>query len=237
MFTVAALYKFTPLENPASIVADLSAIAEAAKTTGTLLIAPEGINGTIAGSRECIDAVLGGHVRWRLNRRKKGGYYERSRHLFLPLYFPALAERSAGRLDNSRALNHEHSAVARQLEPALSAGEVELTDATLQRAAVAAMRENWLKHLALIPPLMLRGTGLQAPLLLGVLLAVVWRRSRPLAVFAAPVLVSIGFHAALTHFIPRYGLPLLAVTAVATAWALGELVRAVGRRSRHGRRR
>ncbi len=59
MFTVAALYKFTPFEDPASIVAHLREVADDAGTTGTLLIAPEGVNGTIAGSRAAIDKVLG----------------------------------------------------------------------------------------------------------------------------------------------------------------------------------
>ncbi len=58
-FVVAALYKFAPLENLETLQRDLTGIATAGKVTGTLLLAPEGINGTIAGPREGIDAVLG----------------------------------------------------------------------------------------------------------------------------------------------------------------------------------
>lgn len=58
MFIVAALYKFTRFGDPAAIVAHLCDVTDAAETTGTLLIAPEGINGTIAGSRTGIDSVL-----------------------------------------------------------------------------------------------------------------------------------------------------------------------------------
>jgi len=58
MFTVAALYKFTPFEDPADIVAHLSTVTDTAGTTGTLLIAPEGVNGTIAGSRDAVDTTL-----------------------------------------------------------------------------------------------------------------------------------------------------------------------------------
>ncbi len=58
MFTVAALYKFTPFDDPAAIVARLRDVAQRAQTTGTLLVAHEGINGTIAGTRAGIDAVL-----------------------------------------------------------------------------------------------------------------------------------------------------------------------------------
>jgi hypothetical protein len=154
----------------------------------------------------------------RFGRRQPTGFYRRSRHLFLPLYFPVLAERSAEELAESRRLNHHHSAVAAHLQ----AGVV-LDDGTLQRAALAAMWENWVMHIALIPPLALRGAGAQAPFLLAILCMIAWRRSLPMAVFTAPVLVSIGFHAALTHYIPRYGFPLIPVTAIAMAWGLSEI--------------
>lgn len=62
MFTVAALYHFTPFDNPATIQGPLAALCRQEGVTGTLLLAREGINGTIAGSRAGIDAVLG-HIR------------------------------------------------------------------------------------------------------------------------------------------------------------------------------
>ena len=62
MFTVAALYHFTRFADPAALIAPLQALAEAEGVRGSLLIAGEGINGTIAGSRTGIDAVLG-HIR------------------------------------------------------------------------------------------------------------------------------------------------------------------------------
>ena len=52
------LYKFTPLEDLADIRASLIADCEAAGIKGTLLLAPEGVNGTIAGTREGIGAAL-----------------------------------------------------------------------------------------------------------------------------------------------------------------------------------
>ena len=58
MFTVAALYKFTPFDDPAALKAPLAECASAQGVKGTLLLASEGINGTIAGTREGIDAVL-----------------------------------------------------------------------------------------------------------------------------------------------------------------------------------
>ena len=62
MLTVAALYKFTPFEDPASLKAPLKAVCRAGQVKGTLLLAHEGINGTIAGTRAAIDAVIA-HIR------------------------------------------------------------------------------------------------------------------------------------------------------------------------------
>ena len=62
MFTVAALYHFTPLANPAALQPPLLALCRAEGITGSLILAEEGINGTIAGSRKGIDAVLA-HLR------------------------------------------------------------------------------------------------------------------------------------------------------------------------------
>ncbi|WP_419880256.1 rhodanese-related sulfurtransferase [Parapontixanthobacter aurantiacus] len=61
-FLVAALYKFAPFEQPESIRAELLAAGEAMNVKGTLLLAREGINGTIAGSDEGIAKVLK-HIR------------------------------------------------------------------------------------------------------------------------------------------------------------------------------
>ncbi len=57
-FVVAALYHFADLPDPAGLVVDLQARCQAAQVQGTLLVASEGVNGTIAGSRESIDATL-----------------------------------------------------------------------------------------------------------------------------------------------------------------------------------
>ena len=58
MITVAALYKFTPFEDPGALKGPLARVACSEGVKGTLLLAPEGINGTIAGTRQGIDAVL-----------------------------------------------------------------------------------------------------------------------------------------------------------------------------------
>ncbi|MGR3320882.1 MAG: oxygen-dependent tRNA uridine(34) hydroxylase TrhO [Pseudooceanicola sp.] len=62
MFTVAALYHFTRFEDPDALRPALRDVCEAGGVRGSLLIAAEGINGTIAGPRAGIDAVLA-HIR------------------------------------------------------------------------------------------------------------------------------------------------------------------------------
>jgi UPF0176 protein len=60
--TVAALYQFAPFDDPAGLRAPLLAVAEAADIKGTILLAREGVNGTIAGSAEGVAAVIA-HLR------------------------------------------------------------------------------------------------------------------------------------------------------------------------------
>lgn len=57
---VAALYRFTPFEDCPRIQAQLAKLCCGLKVKGTLLVAREGLNGTIAGSDEAIAAVLAG---------------------------------------------------------------------------------------------------------------------------------------------------------------------------------
>jgi len=57
-YVVCALYKFVALENYQSIRQPLLDVMLANKIHGTLLLAHEGINGTISGSRDAIDTLL-----------------------------------------------------------------------------------------------------------------------------------------------------------------------------------
>ena len=57
-FTVAALYKFVPLPAFESIQSTLQEVCDRASVMGTILLADEGINGTIAGPDESIRDVL-----------------------------------------------------------------------------------------------------------------------------------------------------------------------------------
>lgn len=62
MFTIAALYQFARFDDPAAMRGPLAKLACSRRVTGTLLLAHEGINGTIAGSADAIAAVVS-HIR------------------------------------------------------------------------------------------------------------------------------------------------------------------------------
>ncbi|WP_082660122.1 oxygen-dependent tRNA uridine(34) hydroxylase TrhO [Sphingopyxis sp. H050] len=61
-FTVAALYRFAPFGDPAALRQPLLDRCAAHDVKGTLLLAREGINGTIAGPEDGIAAVIA-HIR------------------------------------------------------------------------------------------------------------------------------------------------------------------------------
>jgi UPF0176 protein len=58
MLIVAALYQFTRFPDPDAIRPGLLEVCLSNGVKGSLLVAPEGINGTIAGERAGVDAVL-----------------------------------------------------------------------------------------------------------------------------------------------------------------------------------
>jgi UPF0176 protein len=59
---VAALYQFARFDDPVAVQAGVRDVCDAAGTKGTLLIAREGINGTIAGAPDAVERVIG-HIR------------------------------------------------------------------------------------------------------------------------------------------------------------------------------
>ena len=62
MFQVAALYRFAPFDDPPALRQPLLALCAAHGVKGTLLLAREGVNGTIAGTEGGIAAVIA-HIR------------------------------------------------------------------------------------------------------------------------------------------------------------------------------
>jgi UPF0176 protein len=61
-YTIAALYCFTRFADPQALARDLRALCADLDTCGTLILAGEGINGTVAGSADAI-ATLVAHIR------------------------------------------------------------------------------------------------------------------------------------------------------------------------------
>jgi UPF0176 protein len=59
---VAAFYQFAAFADCPAIRERLAAVCEAAQTRGTILVAPEGVNGTIAGTPDGVERVLD-HIR------------------------------------------------------------------------------------------------------------------------------------------------------------------------------
>ena len=57
-YKLAALYKFVPLPDYEEIRDPLFEFCDERAICGTLLLAPEGINGTIAGSDSAIEEVI-----------------------------------------------------------------------------------------------------------------------------------------------------------------------------------
>lgn len=62
MISVVALYHFAPIADTAAVRGPLFAFCEARGIKGTLLLASEGINGTVAGSREALEELVA-HIR------------------------------------------------------------------------------------------------------------------------------------------------------------------------------
>lgn len=60
--TVAALYRFARFDDPSALRDPLNALCKSAGIKGTLLLAREGINGTIAGTADAVGQVIA-HIR------------------------------------------------------------------------------------------------------------------------------------------------------------------------------
>jgi UPF0176 protein len=58
MYTIAAFYQFAPLADYAAYRTPLLELAKAHGLSGSILLAAEGVNGTIAGTKSGIDAML-----------------------------------------------------------------------------------------------------------------------------------------------------------------------------------
>lgn len=93
-------------------------------------------------------------------------------------------------------------------------------DQQLSQDAIALIRQNWLKHLALTLTFAYRGMLPHFPYFIafGIFLSVALRTQHPgLLLFLLPSLYSFGIHALASHYIDRYSVPLLPSMAVLLA--------------------
>lgn len=74
LFTIAALYEFKNIDSPLELKLLLKSALDDHNIVGTILVAEEGINGTVAGSQQAIDALyqllterLGFNPSWKLS--------------------------------------------------------------------------------------------------------------------------------------------------------------------------
>ena len=136
----------------------------------------------------------------------------------------------------------------------------DVDETILERAALELMREDWLKHAVLTLAFLERGAAVwgdvprrqvyAGPLhavlraaavtlaycflpALGVVLVLAWRRRDPaLACLGLPAAYVFAVHAAATHFLPRYGFPLVPLLSVVLAVAAASALRPPRRRAR-----
>ena len=84
----------------------------------------------------------------------------------------------------------------------------------LEKRAMAEILANPLRHMVMTLPFLWRGAGVIFPVLVLVVCFAVNRRRPELVAYVTPALVLIAFYALLTHFIARYGNPMVPVSIV-----------------------
>ncbi len=84
----------------------------------------------------------------------------------------------------------------------------------LEKRAMGEILANPLRHMVMTLPFLWRGAGNIFPILVFVVCFAVRRRRPELVVYVMPALVLMAFYALLTHFIARYGDPMVPVSIV-----------------------
>jgi len=116
------------------------------------------------------------------------------------------------------AITFIRKALAEQLrlqQLAEASGSAQPADVVLQQRAIGMIAEDPARHLATTPLFLWRGAFFPLPVLLVALAYAVWRRDYAFGVFVLPGLGTIAFFGLLTHFLPRYSVPVLPLAVVA----------------------
>lgn len=119
-----------------------------------------------------------------------------------------------------RRAKAEQVKVSRELAAAGNSHPDTAADALLERRALDDIAAHPFKHLATTVPFLWRGAAVPSALLLLACWVAVRRRNGELAILVLPAIGVIGFHALLTHFLPRYASPTIPLAMVAVAIAV-----------------
>jgi 4-amino-4-deoxy-L-arabinose transferase-like glycosyltransferase len=105
----------------------------------------------------------------------------------------------------------------------------------MQRQAFAMIAEHPFRHLAMTLPMLVRGACYTFPVL-AIAFVIGWRLKRyDIALFVTPAIGWALFHALLSHFITRYGVPLEPIATVVGTGIVAAAITAVWRRASRDR--
>lgn len=135
-----------------------------------------------------------------------------------------IAAERAGRPQDAisyyRRAKAEQVKVSRELAAAGNSHPDTAADELLERRALDEIAAHPFKHLATTLPFLWRGAAVPSGLIVVVCWLAVRRRNGELALLVLPAIGVIGFHALLTHFLPRYASPTIPLAMVALAIAV-----------------
>lgn len=154
---------------------------------------------------------------------QRGGRLQRlNRYPTADFHPEDVAAERAGRPDLAISYYRQARAQRQQLynEIGTTSGSTEV-DRRLQDRALRMIQDAPLRHLATTVPFLWRGAFVAFPVLAVALIAAMRRHDLRRAAFLWPSLGLILFYGLLTHFIPRYGTPIVPVVIVAVLilWA------------------
>jgi hypothetical protein len=147
------------------------------------------------------DLQRGGRLQ-RLNRSHDSDFYQDD----------LVAERAG---EPERAISLYRGAQADRVRISRQIGEWGIErDEVLKQRALAIIREHPVRHFAMAIPFLWRGALVMFPLFIVTLAHAVRARRDDIVVFVLPAFGLVMFYATLSHFIPRYGVPVIPVAIV-----------------------
>jgi hypothetical protein len=152
------------------------------------------------------DLQRGGRLQ-RLNRSRKSDFW----HDDIEAELAGAPERAISFYRRARA---ERVQLCRQMGVCGGLDSDIAVDTVLKQKAFARIRERPLRHFAMTIPFLWRGGLVTFPLFVVTLAYAVRARRYDIGVFVLPAFGLVMFFAVLSHFIPRYGVPVVPVAVV-----------------------